>query len=54
MKGVWPESLKQQLEQRLTSGNFIETFVAVRSSGTDEDSGTHSFAGIYHSYTSLA
>ena len=37
--------LEEELCQRLSQEPFSESFVAVRSSGTDEDSATHSFAG---------
>lgn len=45
MSGSWPQDLLKELEERLTCSPFSESFVAVRSSGTDEDSAAHSFAG---------
>ena len=45
MSGSWPQDLHKELEERLTCVPFSEGFVAVRSSGTDEDSAAHSFAG---------
>ena len=37
--------LETELNQHLAQEPFSTSFVAVRSSGTDEDSATHSFAG---------
>ena len=37
--------LEEELRQHLAQEPFSESFVAVRSSGMDEDSATHSFAG---------
>ena len=45
MDGDWPEELRSQIEQWLLCEQFDDRFVAVRSSGTDEDSASHSFAG---------
>ena len=47
MKGKWPQDLLDTLKEKLSSPPFNEDglFVAVRSSGTDEDSASHSFAG---------
>lgn len=45
MDGVWSNSLRGEIETRLASETFANKFVAVRSSGTDEDSAAHSFAG---------
>lgn len=47
MKGNWPQDLIDTLKEKLSSSPFDEDglFVAVRSSGTDEDSASHSFAG---------
>ena len=45
MEGAWPIGLREEIERRLTSDTFSDRFVAVRSSGTDEDSASHSFAG---------
>ncbi len=51
-----PGSLKDEIAQRLGQAPYSDGFVAVRSSGTDEDSSAHSFAGdslyvLYCSYT---
>ena len=45
MSGVFSSDLKDELVVRLSAAPFKGTFVAVRSSGTDEDSAAHSFAG---------
>lgn len=45
MDGQWPNDVLQSLKDKLSTSPFFETFVAVRSSGTDEDSSAHSFAG---------
>lgn len=37
--------LQQLISDRLNESSFCGRFVAVRSSGTDEDSASHSFAG---------
>ena len=37
--------LQQLISDRLNESSFCGHFVAVRSSGTDEDSASHSFAG---------
>lgn len=52
MKGNWPQDLIDTLKEKLSSSPFDEDglFVAVRSSGTDEDSASHSFAGQFESY----
>ena len=46
MDGVWPDNLEKEIKERLNSNTFSDRFVAVRSSGTDEDSASHSFAGM--------
>lgn len=45
MRGVFSEALMDELTLRLSNQPFEDMFVAVRSSGTDEDSAAHSFAG---------
>ena len=45
MSGSWPQDLLKELEERLTCVPFSGNFLAIRSSGTDEDSAAHSFAG---------
>ena len=45
MAAPLPSRLEEELRQRLAQEPFSDSFVAVRSSGTDEDSATHSFAG---------
>ena len=40
-----PPSLEEAITERLATPTFSDRFVAVRSSGTDEDSAAHSFAG---------
>ncbi len=45
MAATLPASLVEQISSRLGTRPFKEEFVAVRSSGTDEDSASHSFAG---------
>ena len=47
MGGKFPSTLQEEISRRLSSPPFEGALVAVRSSGTDEDSPTHSFAGIY-------
>ena len=37
---------REEIESRLSVPPFSNAFVAVRSSGTDEDSAAHSFAGV--------
>ncbi len=39
------ETLRSEVVQKLGEAPFSDGFVAVRSSGTDEDSAAHSFAG---------
>ena len=41
----YPSGLEQAITARLMESPFSDHFVAVRSSGTDEDSASHSFAG---------
>jgi phosphohistidine swiveling domain-containing protein len=50
LKGEFPENLAHQIEARLHSLNLDDRFVAVRSSGLDEDSAENSFAGQFSSY----
>ena len=45
MAASLPTELESQLLNWLEREPFSTNFVAVRSSGTDEDSATHSFAG---------
>ena len=45
MAAPLPSQLEEELRQRLAQEPFSHSFVAVRSSGTDEDSATHSFTG---------
>lgn len=40
-----PTFLQEAIAMKLATPTFTERFVAVRSSGTDEDSSSHSFAG---------
>ena len=40
-----PPSLEEAIVESLATPSFADRFVAVRSSGTDEDSASHSFAG---------
>ena len=40
-----PSALEEEMRRRLGGTPFRDGFVAVRSSGTDEDSSAHSFAG---------
>jgi phosphoenolpyruvate synthase/pyruvate phosphate dikinase len=44
MDGSMPDDLCQELQGRLSTPPFNDSFLAVRSSGTDEDSSSHSFA----------
>ena len=46
MAGSWPDDLLTVLQEHLSASPFADSFVAVRSSGTDEDSAAHSFAGM--------
>jgi pyruvate,water dikinase len=45
-----PQELEEEIKQRLEEDPFRDSFVAVRSSGTDEDSATHSFAGQFETF----
>ena len=45
IKGTIPGPILVVLEDYLSKSPFNESFVAVRSSGVDEDSSDHSFAG---------
>jgi pyruvate,water dikinase len=50
MDGSMPDDLCQELQGRLSTPPFNDSFLAVRSSGTDEDSSSHSFAGQFESF----
>ena len=45
MGGIFSTVIKDEVMRRLAVLPFDGAFVAVRSSGTDEDSAAHSFAG---------
>ena len=45
MSAPFPPSLEEAVATMLATPTFEERYVAVRSSGTDEDSSSHSFAG---------
>ena len=45
-----PDALESEIASRLDRSPFVDHFVAVRSSGTDEDSAAHSFAGQFETY----
>lgn len=45
MGGAIPQGLREEVLGRLSAAPFEGSMVAVRSSGTDEDSTSHSFAG---------
>ena len=45
MGGAFPSALEACIRERLSATPFEGAVVAVRSSGTDEDSASHSFAG---------
>lgn len=45
-----PADVRQELEHALNSAHFSDVFVAVRSSGLDEDSANYSFAGQFSSF----
>ena len=44
------KTIKFELKEKLSENSLTESFVAVRSSGLDEDSKEHSFAGQFSSY----
>ena len=44
----FPPSLEEAILAKLATPTFDGRYVAVRSSGTDEDSASHSFAGEDH------
>lgn len=46
LSAPFPATLREEVSARLSQTPFSDNFVAVRSSGTDEDSAAHSFAGI--------
>ena len=45
MRADVPALLREQITSKLAVQPFRDSYVAVRSSGTDEDSASHSFAG---------
>ncbi|MBX3039315.1 MAG: phosphoenolpyruvate synthase [Bdellovibrionaceae bacterium] len=45
-----PQSLHEEISKELNKNSLEDSFVAVRSSGLDEDSAEHSFAGQFSSY----
>lgn len=45
-----PLNIREELVLHLERSGLIDGFVAVRSSGLDEDSGDHSFAGLFSSF----
>ena len=45
-----PPALEQEIRNQLTQKNWNDVFLAVRSSGLDEDSAAHSFAGLFSSF----
>ena len=45
MSSPLPTKLREEISSRLARDPFADSYVAVRSSGTDEDSSAHSFAG---------
>jgi phosphohistidine swiveling domain-containing protein len=47
---IFPPQLKQSIEQALQTTDLRDRYVAVRSSGLDEDSAENSFAGQFSSY----
>lgn len=50
LKGSFPESIKKSLSHFFSQADFQNSFFAVRSSGSDEDSKAASFAGQFSSY----
>ena len=44
----FPSTLEEAILAKLATPTFDSRYVAVRSSGTDEDSASHSFAGEHH------
>lgn len=50
LKAEIPSQLKADLQKQLVDHGLENEFVAVRSSGLDEDSAEHSFAGQFSSY----
>ena len=44
----FPPALEEAIVAKLATPTFEGRYVAVRSSGTDEDSASHSFAGACH------
>lgn len=49
-KGSMPEAITKQVQSALQHHQLEDHFVAVRSSGLDEDSDDHSFAGQFSTY----
>lgn len=45
-----PVEISEQIQKELSTRNWNEQFLAVRSSGLDEDSKNHSFAGLFSSF----
>ena len=45
LSAPFPPSLEEAILAKLATPTFDGRYVAVRSSGTDEDSASHSFAG---------
>lgn len=45
MGGNFPSALEACIKEQLSAAPYEGAMVAVRSSGTDEDSAAHSFAG---------
>lgn len=50
LKGKFPENIYWGIDKQIKAMGFEDTFVAVRSSGLDEDSADHSFAGQFSSF----
>ena len=50
LSGEFPQSLKEALTDQLNRQSLLDGFVAVRSSGLDEDSPAYSFAGQFSSF----
>lgn len=50
VSGKLPEQFREMLLEKLRALNLTDCFVAVRSSGLDEDSADHSFAGQFSTF----
>lgn len=50
----WPEDLKGEIEDAITQIASLNETLAIRSSGLDEDSFKHSFAGQFESFLDVA